>query len=172
MTAPIIRSATPADARSLAALAEATFRATFEDANTPENLALHCRSSYSEDIQLAEILNPDMHTFVAESDGCLVAYAQVRRSHSPPCVVGRAPIEIQRLYVTESWHGRGLAQSLMDECLVHAHSLQSDVVWLGVWEHNPRAIAFYQKFGFVEVGEHVFQLGDDPQRDVIMVAQC
>ena len=43
-----------------------------------------------------------------------------------------------------------------------------DVVWLGVWERNPRAISFYRKVGFAEVGEHVFQLGSDPQRDVVM----
>ena len=44
----------------------------------------------------------------------------------------------------------------------------STTAWLGVWEHNPRAIAFYRKWGFTPVGEHCFAVGDDPQRDVIL----
>ena len=168
MTQPIIRSAIPGDAAQLAGLAESTFRATFGAANTEANLSLHCESSYGAEIQLAEITDPQMHTFVAEDNNSLAAYAQVRRSKPPQCVKGQFPIEIQRLYVNSSYHGRGLAQALMAECLAYARSLRSEVVWLGVWEHNPRAVAFYRKCRFVEVGEHIFRLGDDPQRDIIM----
>jgi ribosomal protein S18 acetylase RimI-like enzyme len=62
----------------------------------------------------------------------------------------------------------GVARKLMLACLDEMRARRSDVVWLGVWEHNPRAIAFYRKFGFAEVGEHIFPLGRDPQRDVLM----
>ena len=79
------------------------------------------------------------------------------------------PAEIQRIYVAREWHGRGAAQALMAEALRLAGSGGADAVWLGVWERNPRAIAFYRKLGFVENGDHVFPLGDDPQRDVVMV---
>jgi ribosomal protein S18 acetylase RimI-like enzyme len=83
-------------------------------------------------------------------------------------VVAAAPGEVQRLYVAREFHGMGIARSLMLACLDEMNVVRSDVAWLGVWEHNPRAIAFYRKFGFAEVGEHIFPLGSDPQRDIVM----
>lgn len=164
----LIRYARPDDAPQLAWLAEKTFRDTFEAVNTAENMALHCQSSYSEAIQAAEIANPKLTTLLVEAAGNLIAFAQLRWGPAPSCVVATAPGEIQRLYVLQDWHGRGLAQTLMNACLAEMKKQGRDVVWLGVWEHNPRAISFYKKFGFVEVGEHIFPLGDDPQRDIIM----
>jgi diamine N-acetyltransferase len=66
------------------------------------------------------------------------------------------------------WHGKGIAQDLMNAGIEEMRRHGSDVVWLGVWEHNPRAIAFYKKIGFIEVGDHVFPLGSDLQRDIVM----
>ena len=86
----------------------------------------------------------------------------------PSCVVAEAPGEIQRLYVARDCHGKGIAHDLMNACVDEMKTHRSDVVWLGVWERNPRAIAFYKKFGFLEVGVHVFPLGNDLQRDLVM----
>ena len=148
MTRPVIRKATADDAAELSILAESTFRATFAEANTEANLAQHCRAAYGEPIQRSEILSSEVRTILAECNESLVAYAQLRLSKAPSCVMGARAIEIQRLYVAQSWHGRGLAQALMSACLTESQAVQADVVWLGVWEHNPRAIAFYKKFGF------------------------
>jgi len=166
---PIIRKAEWSDASPLAALAERTFRDTFEAANTAEDMALHCQTHYSEALQSREILDPGLTTLVCEHDGALIAFAQLRRDPAPPCISAARPFEIQRLYVAGAWHGKGLAQALMHRCLAQAEAEGADQIWLGVWEHNPRAIAFYQKFGFSVVGDHVFPLGTDPQRDLIMV---
>ncbi len=166
---PIIRDAELRDAAPLAALAEQTFRETFEASNTPEDMALHCQGHYSEALQSQEILDPGLTTLVCEHDGQLVAFAQLRRDPAPPCVRAARPLELQRLYVASAWHGKGLAQELMRRCLAQAEAEGADQVWLGVWEHNPRAIAFYRKFGFQQVGDHVFPLGTDPQRDLILV---
>lgn len=163
-----IRTAHPDDARQLAELAEATFRDTFGAANTAEDMDLHCRTSYGEAIQASEIANPDMLTLLGEEDGRLVGFAQLRWGGAPDCVAGAAAGEIQRLYVARDWHGKGVAQALMHACLEAMRARGSDVAWLGVWERNPRAIAFYRKFGFVAVGEHVFAVGSDPQRDIVM----
>ena len=72
------------------------------------------------------------------------------------------------MYVVDEWHGKGIALRLMDACLSEMKRRESDIAWLGVWERNPRAIAFYGKFGFGEVGAHEFLLGADVQRDVVM----
>lgn len=165
----LIRTAVPSDAGKLAILAERTFRDTFEAGNTAEDMALHCQSSYHEEIQLKEILNPKWITLVCDHNGDLVGYAQLRWEEFPSCVGSEKAGEILCLYIDKTWHGRGVAQQLMQSCLAEFKKAASDIVWLGVWEHNPRAIAFYQKCGFTEVGEHVFQVGSDPQRDIIMM---
>ena len=165
----VMRRAEPRDAAALARLAESTFRAAFGDANTRENMDAHCRAAFGEAIQAREIADPAVDTFVAESGEELVGYVQLRRSRAPACVEAARPIEILRFYVETSWQGKGLAQRLMSRSLESARECGADVVWLGVWEHNPRALAFYRRWGFSEVGDQVFRLGDDPQRDLVMV---
>ena len=80
---------------------------------------------------------------------------------------GKAPAELNRMYVLDAWHGRGVAQQIMSKVLDFLANKGRDVVWLGVWEHNAKAIRFYRKYGFSEVGEHAFYLGEDLQRDLI-----
>lgn len=168
---PIIRKAKAGDAAQLTKLAEHTFRDTFEAMNTPEDMKLHCDTHYSEAFQAREILDPDLTTLVCEQQQELIGYAQLRCGEPPPCINATKPFEILRLYVAKEWHGKGIAQNLMVESISVAEGQSADQIWLGVWERNPRAITFYKKFGFIEAGEHVFSLGTDPQRDIIMVCR-
>lgn len=165
----LIRKARPSDAERLSLLAERTFRDTFQDGNTKEDMDLHCQASYGREIQLKEILNPGWITLVCENSGELVGYAQLRWEEFPSCINSQQAGEILCLYIDKPYHGNGLAHELMRACLLEFERKGSDIVWLGVWEHNPRAIFFYKKFGFMEVGEHIFQVGSDPQRDIIMM---
>jgi diamine N-acetyltransferase len=163
-----LRPATPADARTLAALAERTFRDTFAAHNSPQNMDAHCRAHYGEALQSAEIASADHVTLVVEAGDLLLAYAQLRWGTAPACVSGQQAGEIRRFYVDAPWLGKGIAHTLMQACLAALLERGSHTAWLGVWEHNPRAIAFYRKWGFTPVGEHCFAVGDDPQRDVIL----
>jgi ribosomal protein S18 acetylase RimI-like enzyme len=152
----------------LAALAERTFRAAFGPFNTHENMDAHCAKAFGEAIQASEIANPECETFVCDEGVELVGYAQLRWGAAPPCVLATKPAEIQRIYVDERWHGKGIAHALMSRVLAVAMQRSVDQIWLGVWENNPRAMAFYLKYGFSKVGHHVFRLGDDPQHDWIL----
>jgi ribosomal protein S18 acetylase RimI-like enzyme len=163
-----IRPATDEDAAGLAELAERTFRDAFAGANNAEDMDLHCRKSYGESIQAAEIRDPNRATLVCDSGERLVGYGQLRWSSAPACVVATRPAEVQRIYVDAAWHGKGVAQSLMTALIEIASAGGADVAWLGVWERNPRAIAFYSKAGFSLVGSHVFVVGRDPQTDLIL----
>lgn len=165
---PFIRFAIPSDARSLAELAERTFRDTFSEANTNEDMMLHCKTSYGEPIQAGEISDPALVTLVCEEQDGLIAFAQLRWGKAPGSISGDRPGEIRRLYVAADWHGKEIAQELMKACLSQFEKENTGTIWLGVWERNPRAISFYKKFGFSEVGEHIFQLGADRQRDIVM----
>ena len=82
---------------------------------------------------------------------------------------GFRPVELLRFYVESKWHGLGVGQALMERCLALAREEGYQTLWLGVWEHNERALAFYKKYCFVAVGQHRFQLGHDEQVDLILV---
>lgn len=164
-----IRPAVPADAAALAELAERTFRDAFAADNRPEDLALYLATAYGPAQQARELADPAITTLVAESGGLLIAFAQLRHGQAPARVNGPSPIELWRFYLAAEWHGRGLAQELLARVLDTARQAGAATLWLGVWERNPRALAFYRKAGFVEVGEHTFVVGTDPQTDRIMV---
>ena len=78
------------------------------------------------------------------------------------------PCELVRLYVSAEWLGRGVGEALIHASISEVRQEGYRTLWLGVWEHNHRARAFYRKWNFREVGEHIFQLGDDPQTDILM----
>jgi ribosomal protein S18 acetylase RimI-like enzyme len=163
-----IRRAEEGDALALSLLAEATFRAAFAESTSPENMLLHCAANYGQALQLAEIREPSRETWVAEADKRLVAYVQLRLDAASSVASGERPVEVQRFYVDASQHGTGLAHQLMADVFARAEAARAAQLWLGVWERNPRALAFYRKWGFEVVGEHIFKLGDDLQRDLIM----
>jgi ribosomal protein S18 acetylase RimI-like enzyme len=163
-----IRLGVAADAAALAALAARTFADTFAADNTPADLAEHLARSFGEAQQAAELADPDRVTLVAERSGTLVGYVQLRSSPPPAGVPPGPSIELQRLYVDRPAHGSGLAQRLMTEALAQARRLGAAVLWLGVWERNPRAIRFYVKCGFADAGSQTFVLGSDRQTDRIM----
>ena len=166
-----IRRASPHDAAGLACLAERTFRDTFTAGNNPADMGLHCSASFGAEIQLREIENPSYVTILGEEDGELVAFAQVRLRSPKECVPAKRPSELFRLYVLNQWHGGGIAHEVMNEVLAEAALAASDRIWLGVWEQNARALAFYRKFGFEIVGVHMFLFGNDLQRDLVMALE-
>lgn len=164
----MIRTATSADAALVAALAERTFREAFAAQNPPDEMDRHCREHFGEAIQKDEIAAPERLTLLVEPQGRVAGFAQLRWAEPPGCVAGAAPGEVQRFYLLQEFHGTGLATGLMTACLAALRARGSDVAWLGVWEENPRAIAFYRRQGFAEVGRKVFMVGTDPQRDLVM----
>jgi len=160
--------ATPEDASVLAELGARTFRDTFAAGNTQSDMDAYLAQSFSPDVQSRELADPATTLIVASLDGQPVGYAKLCTGAAPACVPGNRALEIVRFYLEKTWVGLGLGGSLMHACLDHARRSCVDVVWLGVWEHNPRAIAFYKHWGFVVVGEHDFVLGADVQRDLLM----
>lgn len=163
-----LRAAAEEDAAGLAELAERTFRDAFGAMNGAEDMDRHCAKAYGPEIQAAEIRDPDRATLLCHAGDRLVGYGQLRWKSASPCVVASRPAEIQRLYVDAPWHGTGVAPCLMEALLAEAARGGADLAWLGVWERNPRAIRFYEKSGFEGVGEHVFLLGSDAQRDLVL----
>lgn len=169
MSAFKIRRATVDDAAAVAELAARTFKDWFGADNRPEDMEAHLERSYGEAQQRRELEDRDWVTLLAEADGRAIAYAQVKRGEAPACVEGDAPVEIARFYVDRVFHGQGIAQALMTKAIDAARELRGRTLWLGVWERNPRAIAFYVKCGFRDRGSQPFLVGSDLQTDRVMV---
>jgi GNAT superfamily N-acetyltransferase len=164
-----IRLATAADHILLAEVGAETFRDTFAVDNTPEDMAAYLAGTFGPDRQAAELADPASRFLLAELDGETAGYARLRFGAAPAVVRGARPIEIARLYARRRWIGCGVGATLIQACLAEAERTGCDCVWLDVWERNPRAIAFYAKWGFAVVGEQTFPLGSDLQRDLLMM---
>ena len=163
-----IRYATSADADLLAKVGAQAFAEAFAAENTPENLAAYLASAFSPAIQAAEIADPAGCFLIAQMGESAIGYARMRTGDVPPEVGDPNAIELQRIYVLRDWLGHKVGAALMRASLEEAAARGHRTIWLGVWERNPRAIAFYQRWGFEQVGTHMFQLGDDAQTDWLM----
>lgn len=159
----IIRRAVAADAATLADLGARAFIDAFGAQNRAEDVELYVTKTYGEPQQRREIEDPDGVTLLAYENDALIAFAQLRRTRSP-----YGEVEIARFYVDRTHHGRGIAQMLMDATIDAARALGGSTLWLGVWEHNLRAIRFYEKCGFIDVGSQPFLVGTDLQTDRVM----
>jgi len=163
-----IRHATPEDAALLAGIGRTMFHETFAAGNSPEDMAAYLDASFSPAKQAAELAEPGSLFLIAELDGEVAGYARLKEGPAPAEVAGSRPIELVRIYAGRAWQGRGVGAALMQACLDEAGRRGCDAIWLGVWEQNPRALAFYRKWGFIEVGTQTFKLGDDLQTDLLM----
>lgn len=135
----------------------------------PNVTRLHEAESYGPVQQGRELADPDIVTLLVHAEDELVGFAQLRRGPMPACVNGEAPVEVWRFYIAKKRHGQGIAQALMQRVHTDARQMGARTLWLGLWERNERAEAFYRKSGFVDVGTHVYMVGTDAQADRVMV---
>jgi ribosomal protein S18 acetylase RimI-like enzyme len=133
------------------------------------DLAIFLDTNYGVDKQRQELECADIITLLADLEGTLVGYAQVRHSTPPDCATGEDVVELWRFYVDRPWQGSGVAQLLMPAALSAARELGGRQIWLSVWEQNPRAIAFYFKCGFEDVGTADFWVGSERQKDRVLL---
>jgi len=163
-----IRIASRKDAERVAQLAKDTFVATFAEDNSRENLASYVETAFSLEVISAELADPASIYMWAEEQGIPAGYAKMRRGNAAECITGPKPVELQRIYAVSNQIGVGVGKSLLNMCIKLAKAEGFQTLWLGVWEHNARAIEFYSRQGFVDVGFHDFMLGKDQQKDRLM----
>ncbi len=166
----IIRRVTADEFEMLSELALTTFRDAFEGhpKNAPADMKTYMDAAFDPATLCAELEDPASLFLLCEIDGEPCGYAKLLFGNVEEPITGDSPVELCRLYSVTDKIGKGIGQALMDECLRIAKDRGCDVMWLGVWEFNPRAERFYSKQGFEIVGKHVFQLGSDPQTDNLM----
>lgn len=166
-----VRRAGPGDVHLLTVLARRTFHDAYSATAPPDQLAIHMARAFSVEQQAAELSDPGLITLLALVRGTPAGFAQVRvvpGADVPTCVVGAHPVEVARFYLEQEWAGRGVARPLMDAVLAQARDAGGTVAWLMVWEGNRRAIRFYEKCGFREMGRAPYLFGELVELDRVM----
>ena len=166
-----VRYGTTDDAKMLCELGAKTFYDTFAKDNTPENISLYVKESFSTQVQFNELSDANIIFLIAELENKPVGYAKLKLDSKIESIKGTNTMELERIYALHEYLGQGIGKELMLAAINEAKEKDCNSLWLGVWEKNPRAINFYKKWGFREVGTHIFMLGDDPQRDLILELQ-
>ncbi len=161
------RRATLDDAEPLSKLAAQTFYDTFTGTCTEADMQDFLQQYYNLEQVKKELANEKDFYFLAEAEGHLLGYLRFMEDYSNfPFMKKWKALELKRIYVDKNFHGRGVAQVLMELVFNYASEHKYEVVWLGVWEHNEKAKRFYEKYGFVNSGHtHDFPIGNTPQTD-------
>lgn len=163
-----ITSLTVSDVSILRGIARDTFIETFSEANKAEDMDRYLTENFSEEQLARELSNPNSFFYVAEVNGHVVGYLKLNTARAQTEPQAADALEIERIYVLGSYHGGGVGQALYHHAMSVAEDRKASYVWLGVWEHNHRALRFYEKNGFTAFGTHIFQLGNDQQTDILM----
>lgn len=163
-----VRTCNHHDVETLLSLGIKTFRDTFDEYNTSENMLLYINKTFTKKNIELEMQEPGTVFFLASDGRKAAGYAKLRTGRQPKGLEDPAALEIERLYAHRHYIGKRVGNILMQTCQAYAKKKGFKTIWLGVWEHNARAIAFYEKNGFQKFGEHTFVLGRDAQTDWLM----
>jgi ribosomal protein S18 acetylase RimI-like enzyme len=152
----------------LCQLCRDTFFESFAPLNHLKDLEDYMNAAFSEEVLTAELHNPASRFYFALEEGKIVGYLKVNFAEAQTELQDKDALELQRIYVSQSAQGKQIGQALMAKAVEIARENDLKTIWLGVWERNEKAILFYEKQGFVPFGDHIFLLGSDAQRDVLM----
>ncbi|CAM3849495.1 GNAT family N-acetyltransferase [Alkalicoccus chagannorensis] len=164
----VMKKCTLEDVRDLQTISTETFRETFQKQNSPEHLNAYLKRAYNLDQLTQEIATPSSQFYFVYLDQELAGYLKVNTDEAQSETMDRDSLEVERIYVKREFQTHGLGKHLMNKAMEIALEQQKKKIWLGVWEDNENAIAFYQKKGFIQTGSHSFFMGDEEQVDLIM----
>ena len=163
-----IRVAGDQDAALIARLSRQTFLETFAPHNIKHDIDIFMNEQFTVDTLIKEVSEVGFIFLIAFLNNKPVGYLGLKEGNNPAGLGNLKSMEIARLYTLQKVIGKGIGKALMEKCLEIAIQMNKEVIWLGVWEYNQRAIDFYVKWGFEKFSEHDFVLGHDIQTDWIM----
>jgi len=163
-----IRIATAKDRELIADLSRKTFYDSFVAFNTKENMDKFMNEQFTKDTLMKEVSADNNIFLLAYNENVPVGYVRLRENNIPPALGTNRAIEIARIYAVQDSIGKGVGTAMMRKCIDIALEKNYHTIWLGVWEHNQRAIDFYTRWGFEKFDEHDFILGNDVQKDWLL----
>lgn len=156
------------DVTTLQQIGIETFDETFRDQNTHDNMENYLEKAFNVDQLTTELSNPFSQFFFVYVNNEVAGYLKVNTNDAQSEKMRIESLEIERIYIKRTFQKHGLGKLLLNKAIDIATELKKEQIWLGVWEKNENAIAFYKKMGFVQTGSHSFQMGDEEQIDYIM----
>ena len=164
----MIRKVEIADVEVLAKLAKQTFRETFAHDNMEEQLQEYFEETYNLRVLSTELENPESETYFIMHEEEIAGFLKVNWGNAQTERELENAFEIQRLYVLQTYQGFGLGKQLFEFALEHAEKNGFSWAWLGVWEHNTKAQAFYNRYGFEKFSQHRFMVGQKVDTDWLL----
>lgn len=164
----MIKSVDKSDLKTLQRIARETFLESFGDQNTEENINLYLEEGLSLKSLKQQINNPDTDFYFLYYNSQLAGYLKLNQGLAQTDSKLENALEIERIYIKSEYQGEGLGGRLLRYSLSEAKDRGLDWLWLGVWENNQKAIAFYTHYGFQVFDQHNFRLGNELQRDYLM----
>jgi diamine N-acetyltransferase len=165
---PEIRACLEGDLEALVAIGRDTFDETFRSMNAPETIEAYLAEAFTPERVRAELQREGSEFYLLLLEGLPAGYLKLNEAAGQSDLNDPESLEIERIYVRKGQKGKGLGKLLMTFALERAAGLGKRYAWLGVWERNEDAIAFYRKAGFEVIGEHSFRMGEELQTDYIM----
>ncbi|MBU8772646.1 GNAT family N-acetyltransferase [Cytobacillus oceanisediminis] len=163
-----IKKCTLEDLSRLQEISYETFNETFKEQNSPENMEAYLEKAFNRKQLKTELSQRSSQFYFVEIDGETAGYLKVNTDEAQTEEMGDEALEIERIYIRSPFQKQGLGKYLFNKALEVAMEQNKKRIWLGVWEKNEKAIAFYKKMGFVQTGAHSFYMGDEEQTDFIM----
>lgn len=145
-----------------------TFKDTFEHQNSAEVMQAYLDKAFNKEQLKKELSTASSEFYFIYSKGEIAGYLKVNTNAAQSENMGNDSLEIERIYIRRAFHKQGLGKYLINKAIDIAVEQNKEKVWLGVWERNGGAVAFYTKMGFVQTGTHSFYMGDEEQTDYIM----
>ncbi|TVY11431.1 GNAT family N-acetyltransferase [Paenibacillus cremeus] len=163
-----LKQCTSEDLKILQNISIETFYDTFKDQNSPENMEAYLKRAFNLNQLEKELCNVSSEFYFICFHEELAGYLKVNINDAQTEKMGNESLEIERIYIKSNFQGNGLGKYLLNQAVDIAIGQNKRKIWLGVWEKNENAIAFYRKMGFVQTGAHSFYMGDEEQIDFIM----
>ncbi len=157
------------DLQTLQEISIETFYDTFKDQNSTENMEAYLDKAFNLPQLEEELSNVSSQFFFVYIDHEVGGYLKINTNDAQSEDMGDESLEIERIYIKSLFQKHGLGKYLLNKAIEIARDHHKKKVWLGVWEENENAIAFYEKMGFVQSGTHSFHMGDEEQIDFIMI---
>ncbi|KYG29983.1 GNAT family N-acetyltransferase [Priestia endophytica] len=164
-----LKKCTLEDLRKLQEISYETFNETFKHQNSPENMKAYLEKAFNLEQVEKELSNTSSHFFFVYVDNKIAGYLKVNTDDAQSEEMGDESLEIERIYIKNNFQKHGIGKYLFNKAIDMAMEHNKKKIWLGVWEKNENALAFYKKMGFVQTGVHSFYMGNEEQVDFIMV---
>ncbi|HJF19290.1 MAG TPA: GNAT family N-acetyltransferase [Enterococcus columbae] len=163
----MIRKVEITELEKLCELSRQTFIETFAKDNQAKDLEDYIAQNLTVEKLRSELLNPNSFFYFVEYEGIIAGFLKLNINQAQTEYQTDDSLEVERIYVKQAFQGKGCGKELFDFAISKTKELAKKRIWLGVWEHNHKALKFYQRYVFKQIDRHTFWMGTDAQTDYI-----